>query len=139
MVRNKPNLGNPRNRPQIPIDWNMVDKYLEADCNGVEISGVIGCSPDTLYDRCHQEKGVSFTAYSAQKRSKGDALLRAKQFTEAMKGDRGMLVWLGKNRLGQKDEPNKKEEFNGKLMELLDILKIAKGEVVESKEASDVD
>lgn len=137
MARRKPDLKLPANRPQIPIDWTMVDRYLEADCSGTEISGVIGCHPHTLYERCVQEKGITFSEYSAQKRSKGDGLLRIKQFTEAMIGDRGMLIWLGKNRLGQREEPNKKEEFSGKLIELLDILKATKE--VKKKEAKDVD
>lgn len=103
MARRKPDLKLAAHRPAIPIDWNMVDRYLESDCTGTEIAGVIGCHPHTLYERCVQEKGITFSEYSAQKRSKGDALLRAKQFAEAMRGDRGMLIWLGKQRLGQKE------------------------------------
>ena len=86
-----------------PIDWNIVDNALVAGCSGVEIAGLLGVHYETLYDRTVKEKGKSFTEYSHEKKAKGDSLLRQKQFQEAMKGDRGMLIWLGKNRLGQRE------------------------------------
>jgi hypothetical protein len=122
MARRLSNIHLPPNRPSIPINWDLVDNYLVAGCPGTEIAGIIGCHPETLYDRCVQEKGICFSEYSAKKRSKGDGLLRAKQFSEALKGDRGMLIWLGKNRLGQKDNPQTQEEFSGQLAQLLDML-----------------
>lgn len=94
---------NPPHRPIIPIDWNQVDKWLEAHCSGAEIASIIGIYPDTLYDRCQKEKGMVFTEYAQQKKSKGDASIKSKQYEEAMKGDRGMLIWLGKQWLGQRD------------------------------------
>lgn len=108
------------------IEWSKVDKMLEAGCTGTEIAGEIGCHPDTLYDRCEKEKGLLFSVYVRSKRAKGDGTLRAKQFKLAMEGDRVMLIWLGKNRLGQKENPFKTEEFNGKLGDLLDMLKKVK-------------
>jgi hypothetical protein len=92
-------------RPTIPIEWNTVDKFLESGCNGVEIAGSLGCSADTLYLRCEKDKKMTFTAYSAQKRSSGDSLLRAAQMNIALKGNASMLIWLGKNRLGKKYDP----------------------------------
>jgi hypothetical protein len=94
---------NPPHRPQIPIDWTLVDRWLEANCTGTEVAGMLGIHPDTLYNRCRQDKGVTFTIYSNEKKSKGDGQLKIKQYSEAMGGDRGMLIWLGKQRLGQKE------------------------------------
>lgn len=118
-------------RPQIPLDWSVIDKYLEAGCTGVEIASAVGCHSKTLYDRCEQEKGVSFTTYAAEKKACGDALIRAKQLAFAMtgkNGNLGMLIWLGKNRLGQRDEPRTEEAFNGKLAQVLDLMKEVKKE-----------
>lgn len=115
-------------RPKIPIDWNMVDKYLEAGCTGTEIASVIGCHYQTFYDRCELEKGMGFTEYSKLKRAVGDAILRAKQYAYAMtgkNGNLGMLIWLGKNRLGQKDDPITNVAFDGRLGKLLDGVKTA--------------
>lgn len=96
---------NPNHRPTKIIDWDEVDDLLVKGCNGSQISSYIGVCSDTLYDRCLLEKGVLFSTYSQKKREKGDSLLHKAQFELAMKEDRTMLVWLGKQRLGQKENP----------------------------------
>jgi len=94
---------NPQNRPPIPIDWEVVDKFLEADCSGTQVAGLLAIHPDTLYARCAKEKGMPFSEYANTKKAKGDGLIKEKQFAEALKGDKSMLIWLGKQRLGQKE------------------------------------
>lgn len=93
----------PANRPYIEIEWDTVDKWLEAGCSGTEIAAKLGFCSRTLYDHCIGEKKMTFSEYAATKRAKGDGQLKVKQYAEAMKGDRGMLIWLGKQRLGQKE------------------------------------
>ena len=92
---------------RIPIDMKKVDDLLIAGCKGTEVASYFGIHPDTLYSRVEKEKGMTFTAYSAQKRQKGESLLRAQQFAKALgatkEGDNMMLIWLGKNRLDQTD------------------------------------
>lgn len=98
------------NRPQKEIDWNLVDKLLEAGCIGTEIAPYFDMHPDTLYLRCSKEKDMTFTAYSYEKRSKGDSNIRMAQYFKALglseNGDNTLLIWLGKNRLNQKETPN---------------------------------
>ena len=49
---------------------------------------------------------MPFSLYKQSKLSKGDALLRKTQAELAIESKHpGMLIWLGKNRLGQKDTP----------------------------------
>ncbi len=92
-------------RPKAPIDWDVVDKLLVAGCLGTEVAAHIGIHHDTFYDRCREEKKVSFTVYSFEKRSKGHSILRAAQFDEAVrKRNITMLIWLGKNCLLQVDK-----------------------------------
>jgi len=87
------------------INWKKVDGYLKAGCSGREISAQLGIHENTLYMRCKEEKNMDFVAYKQEKQSAGDALLKAVQFEEAITNrDRGMLIWLGKQRLGQKDK-----------------------------------
>jgi hypothetical protein len=95
------------------IDWDKVDRFLEAGCSGVEIAAYIGVFYSTLYDRCVIDKNMSWTEYSQNKKAKGESMLRAKQFEIAMKGDKAMLVWLGKNRLNQSDRMNQQTEIKG--------------------------
>lgn len=97
----------PISRPQKEIDWRVVDEYLEAGCTGTEIAGRLGTCADTLYNRCEREKGVTFSAYSQEKKSSGEALLRKIQYDKAIgktdQGDNTLLIWLGKTRLEQKE------------------------------------
>lgn len=113
----------------IPIDWNKVDRLLECGNDGVRVAANLGISPETLYRRCQEEKGVGFNAYSAEKKQKGVSLLLAKQYEIAMKGNTTMLVWVGKQQAGQKDGETKSEapyiqliELQNKMMEMQALL-----------------
>ena len=124
-------------RPKIEINWDEVNKYLVAGCSGVQVASNIGIHEDTLYRRCQQIYGKGFTAYAAEKRQKGNSMLHAKQFQVAMGGNVSMLVWLGKQRLGQEENPKSQEDFNGSLRELLDELKNLKKEGGKDGHAKD--
>ena len=91
-------------RPKVDIDWKKVDKLLEADCEGTEIAAYLGIVPNTLYRRCEADHKISFSKYLQEKKAKGNSLLKVKQFDAAMSGDKTMMIWLGKQRLGQKEK-----------------------------------
>ena len=98
---------NPPHRPKgttISIDWKRVDAMCAIQCTGQEIADVLGFSYNTLVRACEREQGVLFEEYFAQKRSSGKSSLRRKQYSIAMNGNPTMLVWLGKNWLGQTDK-----------------------------------
>lgn len=91
-------------RPKIPIDESLVERLAMIHCPNVEIAAAVGCSVDTLTDRFSEllEKG----------RSKGKASLRRQQWEAAMKGNVVMMIWLGKQLLGQSDKIESKVETN---------------------------
>jgi hypothetical protein len=91
-------------RPEIEIDWSTLDKLLFIQCNQVEICGIMNISPDTLLRRCREKHGVTFAEYSEQKRQGGRMSLRRKQMDTALSGNVTMMIWLGKQYLGQKDK-----------------------------------
>jgi hypothetical protein len=96
-----------KNSKMIPIDWKAVDKMLAEGCIGTEIAATLGMHPDTLYDRVHEERGVNFSAYRAEKCAVGERILRSVQFDEAVRcRNITMLIWLGKQRLNQNDKQN---------------------------------
>lgn len=105
--------------PKANIDWNRVSDLLVAGCSGAEIAGHIGLNKATIYERCVTDNGLTFSEYSQQKYAKGESLLRAKQFEKAVKGDNMMLIWLGKNRLDQKDHKESKNDTNDKKLDEL--------------------
>jgi hypothetical protein len=85
------------------VDWEKVDEYLLAGCKGTEIAPHFNMHHDTFYRKVEEKHKVSFTAYAARKKEQGDSMLRKAQFDKAVKGDNTMLIWLGKNRLKQRE------------------------------------
>jgi|32_taG_2_1085360.scaffolds.fasta_scaffold60507_2 hypothetical protein len=112
-------------RPKKNIDWKEVDKYLVAGATGTEVAAMLGIHPDTLYLRCKEEHNIGFSDYLQQKREKGDSMLKLKQFEQAMEGDRGMLIWLGKNRLDQSDKKEIKHDASIEVDEKPDLSKLS--------------
>ena len=101
-------------RPKADIDWERVDELLEADCEGTEIAAHLGLVPNTLYRRCEIDHKISFSKYLQEKKAKGNSLLKEKQFDIALDGDKTMLIWLGKQRLGQSDKSQQSIEISDK-------------------------
>jgi len=92
-------------RPEANIDWEEVESLLMSGCTGTEIAARIGISAPTLYDRCQTDNEMMFSEFSQEKKAKGDTLLKQAQFNAAVVDkDKAMLIWLGKQRLGQKDK-----------------------------------
>ncbi len=97
-----------------PIDWNLVAEYLEAGCSGVEIAAQLGVHENTLYQRCKSDLEKDFVAFKQEKQASGESLLRKVQFDAAIKDkDRAMLIWLGKQRLGQKEKGEQDIKVDG--------------------------
>jgi len=91
-------------RPHLELDWEIVDGMLKADCHGTSIAARFGIHPNTLYNKVVEEKKMSFSEYSKQKSLEGNDDLKKVQYDVA-KIDKNvtMLIWLGKQRLGQKE------------------------------------
>lgn len=119
-------------RPGKPVDWNKVDDLLTAGCTGAEVAAYFDMHPRTFCIKVEDKYGMTFTAYSAEKKANGEALLRAHQYAKALgytkEGDNTLLIWLGKQRLNQSESPtelsineNTMKSFNS-LMNQLDSL-----------------
>lgn len=90
-------------RPRTVINWDEFDKLCAIQCTQVEMASWFDCSVDTIENAVKREKGIGFSEYYAQKSEKGKISLRRVQWTLAMKGDKTMLIWLGKQHLGQNE------------------------------------
>ncbi len=82
-------------RPPLEIDESVVEKLASIHCTMEEIASVVGCSVDTLERRFAEVIKVA--------KDKGKSSLRRYQWEGAQKGNPAMLIWLGKQLLGQKD------------------------------------
>ena len=83
-------------RPRIMIDQGQVEELASIGCSWDEIAGVLRCSRSTLQRNFAQaiEKG----------RARLKKSLRHKQVEVALGGNVAMLIWLGKQYLGQSDK-----------------------------------
>lgn len=100
----------PTGRPRKEIDMNLVDNLCEIQCTGEEIASVIEIDYDTLNARIKETSGKSFSEYIKTKMGKGKVSLRRWQWRSAAEGNVTMLIWLGKQYLGQKDKNDDVEE-----------------------------
>tara|TARA_Y100000310_G_scaffold248745_1_gene254663 strand:- start:13 stop:324 length:312 start_codon:yes stop_codon:yes gene_type:complete len=78
------------------IDTEQVEKLAGLGCTNTEIGSWFGCSPDLI------EK--SYSEFLVKGRDKGKIRLRQWQLKAAERGNVAMLIWLGKQLLGQSDK-----------------------------------
>ena len=91
-------------RPRKEFNWDEFDKLCGIHATRREIAGWFEMSEDTVDRRCQEEFGTSFAAYVEERQSPGKISLRRKQYEMAMNGNVTMLIWLGKQYLGQADK-----------------------------------
>ncbi len=84
-------------RPKKKIDVELVEKLATIHCSVKEISDIVGCHPDTIRNR--------FSDIIARGKANGKMSLRRKQMEVALSGTPSMLIWLGKQWLGQSESP----------------------------------
>jgi len=105
-------------RKPLIIDWGTVDRLLMIACTGEEIASYLGVNYDTLNSHCKKEKLCDFSEYIKNGINKTFKVsLRRAQRTMALgvqdsngawleKPNVSMLIWLGKQTLGQTDKNN---------------------------------
>jgi hypothetical protein len=88
-------------RPKKQIDMQQLEALCRIQCTEEEIAAVLGVSTEWLR---YNKKNKAFLEVMQSGREKGKTSLRRKQYEMAMMGDRVMLIWLGKQYLGQSDK-----------------------------------
>jgi hypothetical protein len=78
------------------IDAEQVEKLAGLGCTNVEIASFFGCDESLIRK--------SYSEYIAKGKEKGKIRLRQLQMRAAEKGNVAMLIWLGKQMLGQTDK-----------------------------------
>jgi len=109
-------------RNKAAVDWETVDTALGILCSGEEAAALANVSYDTLEKRCKEEFDMALTDYIKEKQTGGRECLRRAQYKLAIgqgKAEKvmsngkkvehqlgpnpSMLIWLGKQHLGQQD------------------------------------
>jgi len=91
-------------------DWIQINKMCAIHCTGDEMANILGVDYKTLERACKRENNIKFGEYIKQNSAAGKMSLRRQQHTIAMQGNVTMLIWLGKNWLGQRDKSNEEIE-----------------------------
>lgn len=92
-----------KTKPNLPIDWDLVDRNLMAGVGAPTIAAKLHISDQTLYRRCKTDRKMDFVELRTQKLAEGSDALISKGFTMALSGDRTMLIFYLKNRAGFAD------------------------------------
>lgn len=95
------NLGG---RPRAYIDYEKLEKLCQIHCTGEECAAILDVDYDTLNRNLIEDGHGGFAEYFKRYSANGKASLRRRQFQAAMDGNTTMLVWMGKQLLGQSDK-----------------------------------
>ena len=110
-------------RPKIeftPDQITQVFKLAKLHCTHEEIAGVMSISIDTVRDRIRDE-GSDFSKAYIKGREMGRRSLRRAQFKYALAGSHSLLIFLGKNLLGQKDKMDMDVDLSSYEQSVLDL------------------
>jgi len=92
-------------RPRKEIDWKIFEGLCSIACTITEICAVFDIDDMTLCRMIKRKYKKSFSEIYKEKRSLGNVSLRRAQWRAAVEqGNTAMLIFLGKNRLGQTDK-----------------------------------
>lgn len=110
-------------RPHKEIDREQFEKLCKIQCTQKEICNVLNVSDKTLNAWCKRTyHKKSFSEVFSEKRLEGKASLRRMQFKVAEEGNVTMLVWLGKQWLGQSEKPAKSDESEEEISDEVEAL-----------------
>ena len=91
-------------RPRKEIDMEKVKRMCGIMCTAEEVASVLEISVDTLDRRLKEEFDCGYAEFFKRYSGTGKVSLRRWQFEAAKKGSNAMLIWLGKQYLGQTDK-----------------------------------
>jgi len=115
--------GKPPGRPVRDFDQKTFEGLCYVWCTFEEMENILQCDRHTLDNWCKRTyKGERFSEVYKRFADGGKASLRRNQLNMS-KTNASMAIWLGKQKLDQKDEPKTIEGFNGELKEFIDFLK----------------
>jgi hypothetical protein len=84
--------------------FKTIEGLARIQCTQVEICDIFDVTDKTLNIALQKHSGVSFSELIKKNMSHGKASLRRNQWKAADKGVPSILIWLGKQHLGQKDQ-----------------------------------
>ena len=88
-------------RSVLALDVEVMKRAASIGCTKEETAALLGISRSLFFDRLHEDPSLRDTFDEAA--DNGRATLRRLQWQRAANGSDTMLIWLGKQLLGQRD------------------------------------
>ena len=107
---------------QDKIDKKQFENLCGLQCTLLEICDAFDVDDKTLNEWCKKNYGTTFSEVFKTKRGKGQISLRRMQWKLAEK-NASMAIFLGKQYLGQRDNPDLNDIDMSKIDDLLGALK----------------
>lgn len=126
--------------PKTIIDYETLDDLCNIHCTGEECAAILGMDYDTLNVRLKEDGNGGFSDYFKIKSAGGKMSLRRRQIGLALEGNPTMLIWMGKQQLGQTDKrevDSKSSDGSMSPKPALDPSKLSKSALKEIMDAHD--
>jgi hypothetical protein len=95
------------------INWDLVEEYLQAHCDGASIARLIGIHYNTFYNNVKERYNCNFSEFAQQKKAEGVSLMEHSIFKDALsKGGADRMFWL-KNKAGWRDKTEVDNSIKG--------------------------
>lgn len=107
VITKKNRQGEGGGRPVKPMDIAVIERAASIGCSPEEIAALCQVSRTTFFARIASDPALADAVERG--RDQGRATLRRMQWQAAQNGNPAMLIWLGKQLLGQRD----KQEISG--------------------------
>jgi hypothetical protein len=96
------------------VDFEQLRTLVRIQCTAEECAAILDMSADTLDTRLKEAGYAGFSEFYKRYNHEGRASLRRAQWKAAVdEGNPTMLIWMGKQMLGQKDKHD--VEINGNI------------------------
>jgi len=119
-------MPNRKSNNKVDINWEIVDRLCSVQCTMEEVAIVVNVDEETIDRHCKKQNKMSFAEYYRTKKQGGKASLRRAQWIAAEQDrNTAMLIWLGKQYLGQSEKTeiiidSKRDYVNKLLISLTD-------------------
>lgn len=114
-------------RPKKEIDWEAAEKLANMHATGEEIASVLKISYDTLERGIKAKYSVGFADWFKSNSGVAKVSLRRMMYKACERGNVAMMIWLSKNWLGMKDNPEEIFEQKPTIIKTKDGVEIKLG------------
>ena len=124
---------------KIELDRDDFERLCSEFCTLEEIAGYFNCSTDAVQAWCKRTYMMTFTEAFNIFNSNGRISLRRAQFRAALGGNATLLIWLGKNFLGQSEDGLVSKDNEKGMQIMQSLLELKKETLKDDKDVKDTD